>query len=104
MHKYKIGATFESIAIDIAESVPASNRGKGYLMIAMDYFTMLPEDYDIPNQEASSLADTPVTNCRRFCIWMELHSDQGRHVDSRLLQRVMEHLGFSKTRTIPLHL
>jgi transposase len=33
---------------------------------------------------------------------MELHSDQGWNVDSRLMQKVLEQLGVSKTRKIPL--
>ena len=34
---------------------------------------------------------------------MELHSDQGRNFESRLMQEVLERLRVSKTRTTPLH-
>jgi transposase InsO family protein len=44
------------------------------------------------NQEASTLAEA-----------LELHSDQGRNFESRLLQEVLQHLGVSKTCTTPLH-
>jgi hypothetical protein len=50
------------------------------------------------------VAEALVTNffCR-FCIPQELHSDQGRNFDSRLLQEVLKCVGVSKTSTTPLH-
>jgi hypothetical protein len=50
------------------------------------------------------LAEAIVTNflCR-FGISRELYSDQGCNFESRLLQEVLQLLGMSKTRTIPLH-
>jgi transposase InsO family protein len=70
----------------------------------MDYFTKWPEAYAIPDQEASAVADALVTNffCR-FGIPRELHSDQGRNFESRLLQEILQRLGVSKMRTTPLH-
>jgi transposase InsO family protein len=54
--------------------------------------------------EASTVAEALVTNyfCR-FGIPRELHSDQGRNFECRLLQGVLQRLGVSKTRTTPLH-
>jgi transposase InsO family protein len=69
----------------------------------MDYFTKWPEAYDIPNQEASTLAEVLVTNFCHFRAAPELHSDQGRHFESCLIQEVLQHLCVSKTRTTPLH-
>jgi transposase InsO family protein len=70
----------------------------------VDYFTKWPEAYAIPNQEASTIAEALVMNffCR-FSIPRELHSDQGRNFESRLLQKILQHLGVSKTHTTPLH-
>jgi transposase InsO family protein len=70
----------------------------------MDYFTKWPEAYAIPDQEASTVADVLVPNY--FCCFgipRELHSDQGRNFESRLLQAILQRLGVSKTRTTPLH-
>jgi transposase InsO family protein len=39
----------------------------------------------------------------RFGVPRELHSDQGRNFESRLMQEVLERLGISKTRTTPVH-
>jgi transposase InsO family protein len=104
MHKYNVGAPFESVAIDIDGPFPKSNKGNRYLLFAMDYFTKWPEVYAIPNQEASTVADTLVTNffCR-FGVPMVLHSDQRRNFESRIMQEVLERLGVNKTRTTPLH-
>jgi hypothetical protein len=56
----------------------------------MDYLTNWPVVYAIPNQEASTVADVLVKNffCR-FGVAMELHSDQGRNFESRLIPEVL---------------
>jgi hypothetical protein len=104
MQQYNVGAPFERIAIDVVGPFPRSGQENRYLLIAMDYFTKWPEMYVIPNQEASTIAETLVTNffCR-FGIPRELHSDQGRNFESRLQQEVLQRLGVSKTRTTALH-
>jgi hypothetical protein len=70
----------------------------------MDYFTKLPEACAIPNQEASTMAEALVTNffCH-FGVPRELHSGQDRNFESLLIQEVLQRLGVSKMRTIPLH-
>ena len=62
MQQFNVGAPSERIAIDIAGPFPMSERGNRYLLVAMDYLTNWPEVYAIPNQEASRVADAPVTN------------------------------------------
>jgi hypothetical protein len=104
MHQYNVGAPFERVGIDIAGPFPQSDRGNRCLLLAMVYFTKWPEVYPIPNQEASTVADALVTNffCR-FGVPRELHSDQGRNFESRLMQEMLQRLGVGKTRTTPLH-
>ena len=104
MKQYNVGAPFERIAIDIAGPFPVSDAGNRYLLLAMDYFTKWPEVYAIPNQEAATVADVLVKNffCR-FGVPRELHSDQGRYFESKLMQEVLGRLGVRKTRTTPLH-
>jgi hypothetical protein len=79
MQKYNVGAAFERTAIDIAGPFPKSESGNRYLLIPMDYFNKWQEVYDIPNQQASIVADAPVTNffCRSA---VTSCSDQGRNV------------------------
>ena len=82
MHQYNVGARFERIA----GPFPESDRGSRYLLVGMDYFTKWLEVYAILNQEASTVADVLVSNffCR-FGVPMELHSNQGRNFESRLV-------------------
>ncbi|PNF22965.1 hypothetical protein B7P43_G11393 [Cryptotermes secundus] len=83
-----------------ATKAPMSNQGNRYLLIAIDYFTTWPEAHVIPNQEASTVAEAVVTDVF-FCfgIPLELHSDQGRKFQSRLLQEVPQRLGVSNVCT-----
>jgi hypothetical protein len=103
MHQYNVGAPFQRIAIDVASPFPRNDQGNRHLLIAMDYFTMRPEAYVTPNQEASTAAETLVTNFCRFGVQRELHSDQGLNFESRLIQKVLQCLAVSKTHTTPLH-
>jgi hypothetical protein len=58
----------------------------------------------IPNQEESAVADALVTKFFwHFGILRELHSDQGRKFEFRLLQEVLQRLGMIRTRTTLLH-
>jgi hypothetical protein len=100
MHQYNFATTFDRVAIDIAGPFPHSDRGNRYLLIAVDYFTKWPEVYPIPYQEASTVADALATNffCR-FGVQIELHSDQGRNFESRLMQEVLQRVGVGKTWT-----
>jgi hypothetical protein len=103
MHQYNVRAPFERMAIDVAEPFPLSDEGNRYVLIAIDYFMKWPEAYAIPNQKASTIAQSLVTNFCRFDIPQELHSDEGRNFESCLLQEILQRLGVSKTRTSPLH-
>src|SRR3978361_2553900 len=42
MKQYNVGLPFERIAIDVAGPFPESERGKKYILIAMDYFSKWP--------------------------------------------------------------
>jgi hypothetical protein len=85
---------FESIAIEAEGNFPQSDQKNGYLLITMDYFTKSPEAYAIPTREASTMTEALVTNFySRFGVPRELHSDQGRNFESRLMQEIAEMCG-----------
>jgi hypothetical protein len=65
MNHYNVGEPFERVGVDIAVPFSENERGKWYLLFAMDYFTKWPKLYAIPNQEASIVADVLVRNF--FC-------------------------------------
>jgi hypothetical protein len=91
-------AAFERIAISVVGPLSQSNQGSQHLLITMDCFTKWPEAYVIPNQEASTVVEAPVSNffCR-FGVLQELRSDHGRNFISRLIQEVSQCLGVSNT-------
>jgi hypothetical protein len=62
MHQYKVGAPFERIAINVGRSIPQSDQGNRYLLIAADYFMKWLEAYAIPDQEALTVAKALDTN------------------------------------------
>jgi hypothetical protein len=89
MHQYNVGGPFEGIVIDVSGPFPRCNQGNRFLLIAMDYFTKWPEAL--------------VANFCHYGVPRELHSDQGRNFESRLIQEVLQYLGVSKTCTTPLY-
>ncbi|GFU29204.1 retrovirus-related Pol polyprotein from transposon 412 [Trichonephila clavipes] len=70
----------------------------------MDYFTKWHEAYSIPDQEALSVAEVLVQHwISRFGVPLQLHSDQGRNIDSAVCKRLCEILAIDITRTTALH-
>jgi hypothetical protein len=57
----------------------------------MDYFTKWLEVFDVINQEISAVAEalTTIFFCR-FGVPRELHSKQGRNLESHLMQEASE--------------
>jgi hypothetical protein len=95
MHQYNVEALFENIAIEVAGPFPRRDQGNRYPLIALDYFTKWPEAYAIPKQEALIVAEALVTHFCRFGAPRNLHSDQGRNFDSRMIREVLQRLGVS---------
>ena len=104
LQSYKVGAPLERVAMDILGPLPETDRANRYVLVIGDYFTKWIESYPIPNQEASTVAKVLVEEfiCR-YGIPKELHSDQGRNFESKLMSEVCTLLGVKKTRTCPLH-
>ena len=84
--------------------LPESETGNKYVLVASDYFTKWTEVYAIPNQEATTVAQklTDEMFCR-FSPPEQLHSDQGRQFESRVVHEVCKLLKICKTRTTPYH-
>ncbi|GBM33118.1 hypothetical protein AVEN_47327-1, partial [Araneus ventricosus] len=54
---YNVGAPFERIAFDILGRLPRTADGNRNILVIMDFFTMWPEAYPLPDQEATTVAE-----------------------------------------------
>ena len=84
--------------------LPETSRGNKYILVIADYFTKWSEAYPIPNMEAITVAKCLVNEfiCR-FGVPEQLHSDQGRNFESKVIKNICDLLQIRKTRTSPYH-
>ena len=80
------GYPLEIVAVDITGPFPQTSDGNRYILVAGDYFTKWTEAYAIVDQEATTVAKKLVDEfiCR-FSVPHQLHSDQGRQFESKLI-------------------
>ena len=100
----QVGYPMQMVATDILGPFPVSESGNSYILVATDYFTRWAEAYPIPDQEAATVA-TKLTEemFLRFSVPDQLHSDQGRQFEFRLLAEVCKVLQIQKSRTTVYH-
>ena len=92
------------VAIDILDSLPESNAGNTYILVAGDYFTRWKEAYAIPNQEAVTVAQKLVDEY--FCHFSppeQLQSNLDHQFESEVIKRISRSLHIEKIRTTPYH-
>ena len=90
--------------MDIVGPFPKSANGNKYILVVSDYFTRWTEALPIPNQEALTVARVFVNEyvCR-YDVPVQLHTDQGRNFESKLIEEMCKILEINKTRTSPYH-
>ena len=101
---YRVGAPMDRVAIDVLGPFPQTERLNKYILVVGDYFTRYIAAYAIPDQTASTLANTLVYEF--FSIYgcpLDLHSDQGRAMESQLFQEMCKLYGIHKTCSSPFH-
>ena len=104
LNTIRAGYPMQVIAVDILGPLPDSALGNRYVLVAMDYFTRWAEAYAIPNQEAETIAEKLVSQLfLRFSPPEQLHSDQGRQFEAKIMKEICAVLGINKTRTSPYH-
>ena len=92
------------IVVDIVGPFSPVQSGNNYVLVVSDYFTNWMEAFAIPNQEAVTVAEKLVEEVLcRFSIPEQLHSDQGRQFEGKLMQEVCKLLHINKTRTTAYH-
>lgn len=60
LQQFPVGCPMERVRIDVLGPFPRTDKGKRYVLTAMDYFTKWPEAYSLPDQEAETIVDTLV--------------------------------------------
>ncbi|GBL95443.1 Retrovirus-related Pol polyprotein from transposon 412 [Araneus ventricosus] len=104
LQRYNVGAPLERIALNVLGPFPVITKSNRYVLVLMDYFTKWPEAVQIPDQEASTVAEELVRSwISCYAVPMILHSDQGTNFNSALLTELCKLLGILKTRTTALH-
>ena len=71
--------------------------GNKYIVIIANYFTQWPESFSVPDQEATTVTNLLVREfvcCYR--VPLEVHSDQGRNIESAIFAKLCTLLGMEK--------
>ena len=92
LRTYNVGAPLERVALDILGPLPHSDRGNKYIVIIGDYFSKWTEAYEIPNQEATTVARVLVKEfVAHFGILKQIHSDKGRNLSQKFSTKCASH-------------
>lgn len=104
LKQFSVGGPFERVGMDILGPFPSTRRGNRFVLVVSDYFTKWPEAIAVPNQEAETVASALVEHVfSRHGVPAEIHTDQGRNFESRLVNEMSRLLGTRHTRSTPLH-
>ena len=104
MRIYNVGLPFERVQMDIIGPFPISSLGNRYLLVVTACFTKWVEALPLPNMRTKTVAEVFVREivCR-YEVPLEVHTDQGRNFDSKLIKELSQVLGIRKTRATALH-
>lgn len=92
---------FERIALDILGPLPITENKNQYILVATDYFTKWTQAWAIPNHTAMTIAEKLVLDMFLFfgCP-LQIHTDQGRDFESKLMAALSRLLEIDKTHTV----
>ena len=97
---YHAGSPLERIHINRLEPLIETPRGNRYVLVVVDQLSKWVECYSLLDQTTERVARTLVSEFMgRFGCPLELHSDQGRHFESRMFKEVCDLLKIVKTGT-----
>jgi len=104
LQKVFASAPMDLVAIDILSGLPTADDGSTCILVAVDYFTKWVEAYALPNEEAATCMQVLFDNFfARFGLPAQLHSDQGRNFESKLVAELTKLTGIRRTRTTSFH-
>ena len=76
---------FERVAIDIVDPLPRTNNGNKYLLTLLDYRTRYPEVVSLKSTDTASVEAALMSFLTRLGMPMEILSDQGANIWSKLM-------------------
>ena len=104
LKSYLAGNPMDRIAMDILGPLPKTKQGNKYILVIGDHFTRWMEAYPIPEQTSKIIAEKLVKEfMARFGIPLEVHSDQGKNFDCKLINDICRLLEVRKTRSTAYH-
>ena len=102
LHQDTVSAPMERVAVDILGPLPETEEGYEYILVACDYYTKWVQAWPLPDHRAATVAQALMTDLfLPFGVPMQLHSDQGREFESRLIAELCRSYDIDKTRTTP---
>ena len=104
MTKVIASAPMDLVAVDILSGLPTASDGSTCILVTVDYMTKWAEAYPLQNEEAATCMSALYNNFfARFGLPSQLHSDQGRNFESKLVQELAKLTGIRRTRTTAFH-
>jgi hypothetical protein len=104
LQSYRVGSTLDRISIDLCGPFhPRTRLGNSLILTITDHYTRWIEAYPLKDGTARGIAKCVVQFVCRLGMPLEIHSDQGRNVDGKILEEVCELLGIRKTHTTSFH-
>src|SRR3954449_554438 len=104
LHPIPVHSPFYQVGIDFVGPLPRTQRGKKYILVAMDYLTKWPEAQAV----AEANADTTVNFiyeqilCRHGCPQIIL-SDRGTHFNNQVVKKLTEKFKINHLFSTPYH-
>ena len=104
LHPIPVHSPFYQIGIDIVGPLPRTQRGKRYIMVAMDYLTKWPEARPLTEATAEKVAEFIYEQiiCQHGCPQIIL-SDRGTHFNNKVVERLMRKFTINHLLSTPYH-
>jgi hypothetical protein len=104
LHPIPVHSPFYQIGIDFVGPLPRTQRGKKYIIVAMDYLTKWPEARAVSEAtaEAASQFIYEQIICQHGCPQIIL-SDRGTHFNNSMIKKLMEKFQINHLLSTPYH-
>jgi transposase InsO family protein len=104
LHSIKIKEPWYQMGIDIVGPLPRTQRGKKYIVVAMDYFTKWPEARALTEATAEKVSEFIYEDiiCRHGCP-KKILSDRGSHFNNKVIQELTQKFEIKHGFSTPYH-